>query len=54
MNFSNRWFLGLLIVVIGFLFFLRNAGLLPQDFWQYFWPLLVILIGIKIMLPEKE
>jgi hypothetical protein len=54
MSFSNRWFVGAVVILIGLIWLLVNAGVIPADFWQYFLPVLVILIGVKMILVEKK
>lgn len=40
---------GLVLVVIGILFWLTNSGTLDGDFWNWLLPLLVILLGVKML-----
>lgn len=43
----------LILIAIGVMFFLANAGYLPGTFWLVvirFWPLILILVGIEILL----
>ncbi|MGA7194341.1 MAG: DUF5668 domain-containing protein [Anaerolineales bacterium] len=42
-------FWGSLLVVLGVLFFLRTAGYLTGDVFEWFWPFVVIAIGIWIL-----
>ncbi|MDP2960678.1 MAG: DUF5668 domain-containing protein [candidate division Zixibacteria bacterium] len=39
-------FTGILLILIGLLFFLHNLGYLSGDIWR-FWPLILIIWGIK-------
>ncbi len=39
-------FAGLILIVIGLLFFLNNFGYINGDIWR-FWPLILIIWGIK-------
>ncbi|MFH0930679.1 MAG: DUF5668 domain-containing protein [Candidatus Zixiibacteriota bacterium] len=39
-------FTGLVLILIGLLFFLNNLGYISGDIWK-FWPLILILLGIK-------
>jgi hypothetical protein len=44
---------GLLLVVVGLIWFLNNIGYLPGDLWRVlwrFWPVLVILAGVEVAL----
>jgi len=37
---------GLIVIVIGGLFLLRNLGLIPYLSWSVVWPIIIILIGL--------
>ena len=54
MELSNRWFIGAIIILVGIIALLKNAGLIPDDFWRYFWPVLIILIGLRLILTDKK
>lgn len=44
---------GLLILAAGIILLLNNLGTIPWTFWDYvapFWPVLLILLGLKIVL----
>lgn len=44
---------GLLLLFMGVTLLLTNVGLVSMDFWQFvipFWPVLLILLGVKIIL----
>jgi hypothetical protein len=43
-------FLGIILLLLGGLFLLNNFGFLSAEFWSIFWPVLLILIGIRFML----
>lgn len=44
--------LGIIIIVLGTAFLLRNLGVISFDagFWSVFYPLVLIVIGLFIML----
>ncbi len=42
-------FLGLILILIGGLFLLRNLGLLPVETWPVLWPSLLILLGFYLI-----
>lgn len=47
----------LILITIGVLFLLANLGMLPFSFWEIaarFWPLLLILIGLDIILGRRS
>ena len=43
-------FWGILLVVLGALFFLKTAGFLVGDVFGWFWPLVIIAVGIWILM----
>ena len=51
---GGGWLFGLVVLVIGALLLLNNLGIVSSDvwrhFWQFFWPVLLILIGIRIII----
>jgi len=47
----------LILITIGILFLLVNLGYLPLSFWEIafrFWPLILILIGLEILLGRRS
>ena len=45
--------LPLLLIAVGIILLLNNAGVIPWSIWQdiwRFWPMLLILAGVRIML----
>ena len=40
---------GLVLVIIGVLLLLQNIGLIEGNFWNYLWPIIIILLGISIL-----
>ena len=47
----------LILITIGVLFLLANLGMLPLTFWEIaarFWPLVLILIGLEIILGRRS
>lgn len=40
---------GVVLILIGLFFMLRNLGLLPGSIGSYFWPILLILVGLLII-----
>ncbi len=43
-------FWGTLLVILGGLFFLKATGFLPGDVFSWFWPFVVIAIGVWVLL----
>lgn len=44
---------GIILVIIGLVFLLRNLGFITGDIWNILWPCLVIAIGLKFILKRK-
>lgn len=47
-----EFFWGVLIILLGLLFFLKAAGLLRGDVLAWFWPILIMAAGLWILLGE--
>jgi hypothetical protein len=47
-------FFGVLLLILGGLMLLDQLGLLRGDMWDYFWPLVVIAIGVSIIIKHKQ
>jgi len=45
---------GILVLIIGLFFLLRNLGLITGNLWSLLWPLLVIAIGLKMLFGKKH
>jgi hypothetical protein len=45
---------GVLILIIGLFYLLKNLGLITDNLWSILWPLLVIAIGLKLILIKKH
>ncbi len=39
----------LIITIVGFLLLLDKMGIISSDVWSYFWPVLIIAIGLSMM-----
>lgn len=40
----------LILILLGSVFLLQNAGLLPHAFARQWWPLLLVVIGVAMLL----
>ena len=45
---------GLILVVLGVLFIFEEMGIIQGNFWGYFWPIVLIVIGLNIMKKDKH
>ena len=44
-RFSGTEIIGVLLIVVGAFYLLRNAGVIDVD-WSTLWPLLIVLVGV--------
>jgi len=44
---------GLILVILGILFLFEEMGIIQGDFWGYFWPIILIVVGLNIMKKDK-
>jgi len=49
---KNFPFFGLVLIVLGMLMLLQTLGYIDESLWRYFWPIIVIIIGLKISAGE--
>ena len=47
-------FVGSLMLLIGMLMLLDRLGYLPGDWWDYFWPLAIMALGISMVLRHRN
>ena len=47
---------GIFLLFFGLLFLLRNLGLImfPISFWGLFWPLVLIIVGLEMLLGNRR
>ncbi len=45
---------GAVLIIIGVYFLLKNAGIIEGDFWNYLWPILIILLGLSMADKKKK
>jgi hypothetical protein len=45
---------GFLLLLLGCLMLLNQFGLLEGSLWNYFWPLVVIAIGVSIIIKNRQ
>ena len=50
---DRRIFWGGLVIVIGIVSLLQAAGIIGGNIWAYFWALLLIVVGLGILFPER-
>jgi len=47
-------FLGLIIIIIGFVFLLENLGFISGSVWHIIWPCLLIALGLSLICRKKR
>ena len=40
---------GLILVIVGALWFLDSLGVINSGFWSYIWPVVLILFGLDLL-----
>ena len=40
---------GLILVILGVLFLFQKMEIIQGDFWGYFWPIILIVLGLNII-----
>ncbi len=51
---NKKAFWGAFVVALGAIMLLEAAGIVSGNIWKYIWAIILILIGIGIMLPDKN
>jgi len=44
---------GLILVILGILVLLEKMGIVQGDFWGFFWPIVLIVLGFNMMKKDK-
>ncbi|MBT4210127.1 MAG: hypothetical protein HOE19_04415 [Candidatus Komeilibacteria bacterium] len=44
---------GLILVILGVLFLFQKMEIIQGDFWGYFWPIILIVLGLNIIKKSK-
>jgi len=47
-------FIGIILLIIGVAFFLKNAGVIDAVTWSIIWPLLVVFVGLFMVFRKKK
>jgi len=47
-------FFGFLILLIGVLLLLNRLGIIYGDFWDYFWPVLLVALGLSMIFKNRK
>jgi hypothetical protein len=47
-------FFGVLLIIMGVLMLLDQLGVLPGDMWDYFWPTVIMAIGVSMIFKDKR
>lgn len=47
-------FVGFALLIAGILLLLAKMGYISGGFWDYFWPIILIALGAKIILDRKR
>ncbi len=44
---------GSILIIIGAVAILDNLGFLPGGFWEFFWPALLIMLGVSFITKSR-
>ena len=47
-------FFGIVLIVLGVLLLFSEMGIIHGSFWGYFWPVLVIAVGVRMIVGERS
>jgi len=47
-------FLPVLLILIGIFWLLKNLGFFPPEAGDYFWPLVLIALGISMLIKRRK
>ena len=47
-------FFGVLLIVMGILMLLDQIGVIYGDWWDYFWPTVIVAIGVSMIFKDKR
>lgn len=45
---------GFIIIILGILFLLVNLNIITEGVWDIFWPLLLIVLGVGLIIKKKR
>ncbi|MEK7146042.1 MAG: DUF5668 domain-containing protein [Patescibacteria group bacterium] len=51
---EHRLWLGLVAFIIGAVVLLQKFELIPITTWDYLWPTLLIVVGLKLLIGSRE
>ena len=44
---------GLILILLGVLFLLKEMNIIPGDLWGYFWPIILIIVGLNLIKKDR-
>jgi hypothetical protein len=47
------YIVGVILVILGIVFFLQNTGFIPYDTWNNIWPILLLIVGLWFMFSRR-
>ncbi len=47
-------FFGFLLILIGILLMLNKLGIINGDFWDYFWPAILVALGLSMIFKDRK
>ena len=46
-------FIGILLLLLGVLMLLQQMGIITGSVWEYFWPVIVVAVGVYLILKGR-
>jgi hypothetical protein len=47
-------FIGIILIIVGVLLLLAKLDIISGGFWDYFWPVILVALGAKIILGRNK
>lgn len=47
-------FVGILLLLMGVLILLGQLDIIEQDWWDYFWPLAIMALGVSLIFKHTK
>ena len=47
-------FFGFVLILAGVLLLLNHLGIVPGEFWDYIWSILLVALGLSMVFKERK
>lgn len=45
---------GVVLIVVGFIFLLQSLGFVTGDVWNFVWPAIIVMLGVFIIINKRK